>query len=322
MPDPAYVDYVSERIALLIGGMQRGKRHRASCTYHEGELNHSMNRRLACVRLGRFGVSRSIGLGPNPHGERDEKARILRFADSDGDPIVVVWNYTCHASDFFDPLRVSAAYPGRVRRRLRAELGNIPVLFLQGFAGDVRPPFYGISADVKGLIKRAMFGPQFRAPTKREWDGWSDSLAASITAINRSSPAEVEIGEPMTERIGVPQADFVTGGGGSKALFWHVVDCAGFQVVGINAEPVVRYRSLIQAAFDSRPLLTVGCLDQTHCYLPTDDMIEQGGYEVEGFRRLFAFEGRFRGRMQDSIIDRLKQRGSRHHHSENSGGLA
>jgi hypothetical protein len=34
-------------------------------------------------------------------------------------------------------------------------------------------------------------------------------------------------------------------------------------------------------------------------------MIPEGGYEVEGFRPLFNFKGRFREKVQDPVIQRL-----------------
>ena len=78
--------------------------------------------------------------------------------------------------------------------------------------------------------------------------------------------------------------------------------------MGINAEPVVKYRRLLEESFSGgAPLMTVGCLDQPICYLPSDSMIPERGYEVEGFRSLFNFDARFQNRLQDSVIRRLKE---------------
>jgi neutral ceramidase len=305
--DDQYVDQVAERISTLIKSLER-RRQPCTGTYHEGLLNHSMNRRLAHLRLTSSGFSRAIGMGPNVAGERDESVRLLRFVDPSGRPLAIVWNYACHTSDFFDPLRISAAFPGQVRKRLRSELGDIPILFFQGFSGDVRPPFTGLSPDIKSLAKRVLRGPQFKnAPSRQEWEGWSGSLAECVTAIARPSAAPLQIREPMSKRIEVPESAYVVGGDGSKSLCWHLVDCGGFRIAGINAEPVVRYRRLLQQTLDGRPLLTAGCLDQTHCYLPIDEMLEQKGYEVEGFRRIFGFPGRFRTHLQVPILQALSE---------------
>jgi hypothetical protein len=305
--DDEYVHFVATQITALIKSIEH-QGEPCVCTYHLGSADHSMNRRLVRSRLTRSGFARSSGFGPNPNGDRDESVRILQFVRSNGKPSAVIWNYACHPTDFPGFLQVSAEYPGIVRSRLRSELGNIPVLFLQGFSGDVRPPFSGRSAGIAGFARRVLVGPQFRQPLGREWDEWSSSLAESVASFARSSGRTLDIDSLMLKRVEVPESDFAAGGRGDKSLIWHLIDCGGFRIVGINAEPVVKYRRLLEESFSGgEPLLTVGCLDQPICYLPSDSMIPEQGYEVEGFRSLFSFDARFQNRLQDSVIRRLKQ---------------
>src|SRR6202040_2156784 len=87
-----------------------------------------------------------------------------------------------------------------------------------------------------------------------------------------------------------------------KPLIGNRVDSGGFRIGGINAEPVVKYRRLLEQVLCGKPLLTAGCIDQPICYLPTDKMIPERGYEVEGFRTLFDFDARFQDRLQDAIV--------------------
>ncbi len=306
VPDDEYVNYVATQITALIKSIEH-EGELCVCTYHVGSADHSMNRRLVRPRLTRSGFARSSGFGPNLNGDRDESVRIIEFSSSGGKPIALIWNYACHPTDFPGFLQVSAEYPGIVRSRLRSELGDIPVLFLQGFSGDVRPPFSGRSAGIAGLARRVLVGPQFRQPHRREWEDWANSLADSIASFTRSSPRTLRMDALMLKRVEVPENEFAAGGGRDKSLVWHLIDCGGFRIVGINAEPVVRYRRLLEESFSEGPLLTVGCLDQPICYLPSDNMIPEGGYEVEGFRSLFNFDGQFKSRLQDAVIGRLRE---------------
>ena len=138
-----------------------------------------------------------------------------------------------------------------------------------------------------------------------QWQRWSGSLADSVALFARSPARVLQLDSPAARRIEVPESDFAAGGTGDKSLFWHLIDCGGFRIAGINAEPMVEYRQAIAKYMGDVPLLTAGCLDQTHCYLPTDEMIAEGGYEVEGFRPLFNFKGRFRNKIEESVIGRL-----------------
>jgi hypothetical protein len=305
--DDEYVQFVATRITGLIKSIERTGEP-CVCNYRVGSADHSMNRRLVRPRLTRSGFSRSSGFGPNPLGDRDESVRIVEFSDSAGKPRALMWNYACHPTDFPGFLQVSAEYPGIVRSRLRSELGDIPVLFFQGFSGDVRPPFSGKSAGMVGVARRVLVGPQFRQPRRREWEQWSSSLAESVLSFARTSPKTLQIDSLILKRVEVAEREFAAGGSGTKSLVWHLIDCGGFRIVGINAEPVVKYRRLLEEALSGgRPLLTVGCLDQPVCYLPSDNMIAEQGYEVEGFRSLFNFDARFQNQLQDAVIRPLRE---------------
>jgi len=304
--DADYVQYVATRITALIKSIEH-QGEPFACNYHEGRANHSMNRRLVRFRVTRAGFARSSGLGPNPNGDRDESVRILKFTKPSGKPSAILWNYACHPTDFPEFLQVSAEYPGIVRARLRAEFGDIPILFMQGFSGDVRPPFSGRSAGIVGFLRRFLVGPQFRKPLESEWEKWSNSLADSVVSFARSVPRSLQIDSLMAKRVQVPESEFAAGGSGIKSLIWHLVDCGGFRIVGINAEPVVKYRRLLERVLSGKPLLTVGCIDQPICYLPSDNMIPERGYEVEGFRTLFDFDARFQNRLQDAIVRPLTE---------------
>ena len=305
-PDLVYVREVASRIAERIRSLDaRGTP--SVVTYHEGMLNHSMNRRLRALRLTRSGLARKVGMGPNPDGARDERARILRFQDKGGQPLAVIWNYACHVCDFFDKAKVSAGYPGVVRSRLRAHFGPVPVLFLQGFSGDLRPPFSGAPHSIKGLTRRALLGPQFQIPGKSMWEEWTASMAVSVAEYARSASLGLQLHSPVARRAQVGEEEYAVGGRGDKPLVWHVVDCGAFRIAGINAEPVVEYRALVEEQLAGVPLLTAGCLDQTHCYLPVDAMVPEGGYEVEGFRKLFGFEARFRKSLQAPVLEGLRR---------------
>ncbi|MBQ3071956.1 MAG: hypothetical protein IJD20_01525 [Oscillospiraceae bacterium] len=54
-------------------------------------------------------------------------------------PLAIIVNYSTHPSEMYDQDVMSADYPGVIRRNLKAVYGDIPVLFFQGFAGNLTP---------------------------------------------------------------------------------------------------------------------------------------------------------------------------------------
>ncbi len=54
-------------------------------------------------------------------------------------PLAVIVNYSSHPSELYALEFVSADFPGVIRRNLKAVYGDIPVLYLQGYCGNLTP---------------------------------------------------------------------------------------------------------------------------------------------------------------------------------------
>jgi hypothetical protein len=80
----------------------------------------------------------------NRHTKREPKVTdpdlaVLRFDDLDGKPIALLVNFAAHPVMTDDMLlKFSADYPGFMKRKVSGELG-VPVVFMQGAAGDMSP---------------------------------------------------------------------------------------------------------------------------------------------------------------------------------------
>jgi hypothetical protein len=70
-------------------------------------------------------------------GPDDPQHLALFAADMDGKLIAVLYHNTTHPTLFYAAGVYSADFPGEARKMLRKELGNIPVLYLNGAQGDV-----------------------------------------------------------------------------------------------------------------------------------------------------------------------------------------
>lgn len=288
-PDPEYVESVAARVAEAVRSLE-AEEEDCRITYHEARAPYNINRRLKRLRLGRTGFKLEHGQGPNPKGERDEAVRLLRVVDLQRKVRAVLWSYACHPTAYPDRMRVSSDYVGVVRSRIREVYGNIPVLFLQGFSGDLRPPFQARVRDLGSLIRRVCLGPMFATPKEQEFFGWANQIADRVLEGVNSSGAPVE-GELRLARQVIPWPGLQTQL--PKQLSIHSVKLGNTRILGISAEVVTHYRAIIQRFFPGEHLITAGCIDQTWAYLPSDTMIGERGYEVEDFRRYFSFNSRY-----------------------------
>lgn len=286
--DADYIDFVVHQGATLLRHLATQEARRCTLEYAHGLVDHAINRR----RRAWWG---STIRAPNPAGPRDETLHVIRFVGDDGVPAALLWSYACHPVGFPDPTRVSADYPGVVRRELRRGFGpDLPVLFLQGFAGDIRPRPAGRARSLRRRVAGLLVGPLFNPLSDSEYDAWSQSLAARVVAVARSAPSGTHALAPRSRHLRVPLSAILTGGDGGPDLTFRRLSLGPELHIGaLSAEPVVEQAGELRRLVPG-VALPVGYTDTVFGYLPTPAMLGQAGYEDAGFFEGFGLRGAFR----------------------------
>lgn len=308
-PDAPFVDAAAAATEQLMVKMLGEEPVAIRLDVKRGELDHSINRRRfwPLPTLSRtYGFRPScFAMAPNPDGATDERATVvlLRRADNDA-TIGAIWHYTCHATAVVPSGVISADFPGTARRALRRQFGEVPVVFAQGFCGDISPNRSrpagrsGFRDRLRRLRRILIAGPTFPSSTPADWTRWSESVAAAIARI-ASGPTETSCA-PATLATGaatIPLGAFFNGTAPDKPLTAQVLTLGGdIELVALSAEVTVEWEAILDREApvrDGRLRLYAGYLGALYGYLPTAEQIREGGYEVEGFQRLFSLSGHF-----------------------------
>ncbi len=306
--DPAYVDLVIERGVELLSRLARTRSDQgvARVEYRNGFAAHAINRRRMGWRLSPRAphLPRRAALrAPNANGPCDETVHVVTVIGSSGGPAAVLWSYACHPVSFAEPRQVSADFPGVVRRALRTAFGHdLPVLFLQGCAGDIRPRELGLPRSLRRRLAELVVGKLFTPFTPAEYSAWSSSLAAQVVEVARASGRVFPLPSGFrTAHASLPLSDLLDGAPlDNRSLTLQRLELApGLAFAAMSAEPVVEYGLALRAAEpDGRVVIPAGYTDSVFGYLPTTRMLGQHGYEDEGFMEPFGLRGRFRPQVE------------------------
>lgn len=314
--DPQYVEFVAEQTAGLVERVLSAQLRPAYLHRAESVASHAINRRCWCWRpaWGFPPIRRVIGLHPNPCGPKDETVRVFVLsADPEGRSCeAVFWNYACHPVTTSPMLALSADYPGVVRDAFRDVFrdragADIPVVFLPGFSGDVRPnrvdrfprsPFY--------FLHRVVNGPVFGAFNESLSRQWTESLAVVAAQAIRGPLQPCNVGPIVCRRQSNPLSDILDGADDARRLSLHLVRLSDtLVIVGLSAEPVIEYAPQIRSLFPDQTVICVGYLDAVYGYLPTSEMLHEGGLEIAspGYGLQNA---RYRTDVSRRILDRIR----------------
>ncbi len=314
--DEAYLASVENAIAERVNQLLVSEKwEMARLRYAAVPCDCAIHRRRRVWKVKRFRIQQGISFYPNAEGPRDRELRLLRVEDESGRLLCVMWGISCHPTEWPRLGELSSDYPGGVREALRATFGReLPVLFLQGFAGDLRPPAVGRwmkngpwSQRLLLLASSFVNGPCFAGFTPQEYEAWQ----AGIIRAAQQATAQAAGAEPLKTRLAVHRNGVALStlglSGETPALTVHWFDLAErLRVVGISAEACWEYADLLKRAFPGKTVWPVGYIDSVFGYLPTQSMLREGGYEVTGFREAFGIKGEFVANLEQ-IVKELVQ---------------
>ena len=283
--DDEYIDVVAAKIADAV----RSDSLEGSLSVGYGEARVSgffINRRLPMLgrRLSRI-IRGLVRVAPNPAGDVDDVIRTIVIR-SDGRTQAVLWGASCHPVCSPTPDAIGANFPGVIRQLIRDDFGrsDLPVLFLQGFSGDVRPASF-TTRPARGLRSMAVYlanhGRVFAPQSTAAFAGWCAGVHAAV----RSALNEAEIGDLPLDAISSRQVSDHPEGWGRPVTLTQIGLGANVHLVAVNAEVMSgRVGSLSSLG---PHVIPVGCADEVIGYWPTDQMLAEGGYEACDSRRHF-----------------------------------
>ena len=130
------------QLSLLLDNLVQAELIECDLVYSESESEGiSISRRKQAWGFWkRFILTKSMRIFPNSKSPIDSTIRTFKFIDKrTGKSVSILWNFACHPVMYHNPKNITSHFPGDIRIGIRKEFENIPVIFLQGFSGDVRP---------------------------------------------------------------------------------------------------------------------------------------------------------------------------------------
>jgi hypothetical protein len=264
---------------------------------HRGSSDVGINRR-------RRDQDGQMTMAPNPEGVYNPDLWVLDVQATKGPGRALIFNYGCHPVIVYGFAwdGISAGYPGVARGELRARLGpDLHCQFVQGLAGNVRPRVLadrgafrkskpedvedagrqladdviaaiegeGALLDVSLEAAAGWIHPRRaldEAPDLSHWQALAereDELSRNLGRYWARRMASIEplsSNEPL--EIGLLRL--------SKAE----------HIAWISAEAVAEWLGLLRSWLDLAKLTVWGYSQEVSGYLPTDELLTEGGYEV------------------------------------------
>ncbi|MEX2141366.1 MAG: neutral/alkaline non-lysosomal ceramidase N-terminal domain-containing protein [Pirellulales bacterium] len=239
-----------------------------------------------------FGANRRRSL--NPNGPTDPDVPILSVDSPDGRPIAVVFSYACHlttvmASHF---VKYSADYAGVAAEELERKRPGGTALFIAGCGGDINPDPMGKIEYVR-LHGRTLAEEVERVLARREGlRPLRGPLSASFREIELplDKPPPRELLERLRDHKSAEQRRHaqamlraIEKGDLPSAVPYPILVWrfgSDLTLVGLSGEVCVDYALRLKRELGSERTWIAGYANQVPCYIPSDRVLAEGGYEA------------------------------------------
>lgn len=296
-----YIEDIAARVSKSITLSLLNQFYQVEIEYSPYETFQTCKRRLRrSVGLkGNRIVFNQVLLGPSRNTMNSEKNKIegglITLKDANGKALAIIWHFPCHPTSFPRSTEFSSHFIGDIRDYLRSiNDSSLPVIFLQGFSGDIRPPSQITRPkNLLELLRKTFFGSYFKDFTEQGYKEWINNLKEELDKVikknNTSFTCKSE--EVSSERLSIPLSEFAeTNIQTDKEVTFVKINMGKLVLIGVSAELVYDYQLYLKKLSADKFLIGVGCLEDVFGYIPTKNMQIQGGYESKDFFPYFGIK--------------------------------
>ena len=310
--DLAYLDFFVHRTTLLLRKLLSARPEQTTLYLGTAPCHAAVNRR----RYGWRPHSRppfwrkELMILPNEHGAGDPRVTCIMLKGENQRPQAVIWSFACHPVGGHDTLAVSSDFPGYVRDRIRerADDPQLPVLFLQGFSGTLRPRATSLKGtSIRTKINHLINRPVFGRFTESQYVEWCDSIWHSVDVGIKGAEPSHDTPCRFTSAA-LPLQDIIPGADPrSVVTFFNVTLSRSTSFLCATAEVAAEWLPMLRDELGRTHFVCVGCVNVVFEYLPTSQMVSEKGYEAGGFFPAFSLRGRFGPDLDRLVLDAISE---------------
>jgi hypothetical protein len=295
--------YLNELGLWILNAAQEAQYNAREVTLWAGETKTTlpMSRRYK-------DVNGKILFQPNPEGIVYDRVPVALFKDLTGKPVCLLFSVSCHASTISGDtisFQISADYPGVAMGTIDKYLGISSVLFLQGAGGDSKPSVIGkgekkwrsgnwedmkIAGDLvaKEVIRVIETGLKQIEPEIQNFTTIVDLPFVPIPSMKEYEKVFEDAQSEKAKRLWAEEKMTILKRGYNLPTFVPITVQGiqlgkGLRLIGVEAEIVAEIGFLIKNFYNAGITFPLGYCNGTQLYLPTSNMLDEGGYEAESY---------------------------------------
>lgn len=278
-------------------------------SFGQGTVGFAINRRQAAGEGFRIGV--------NTNGPVDHSVPVLKVTREEGGLMAVLFAYACHnttlGGEFY---QINGDYAGEAQAAIELAHPGATALFMSLCGGDQNPNPRGtvelarqhgqtLATEVNRLLDQQL--PPVRSPIRTASQTIQLDFAPHTRAQFESEAQNPDKFRQRRARLMLAAYD----AGHPVRSIPYPVQVIGFNrdltFVTLGGEVVVDYSLRTKRDFARPNLVIAGYCNDVMCYIPSQRVLKEGGYEAVDSMIYYGMPGPFAESVEDRIFDSIRQ---------------
>jgi len=293
-----YVQELTVKLVKVIG-MAMGNLSQAKLYTGHGSADFAINRRNDV----------------HPNGPVDHDVPVLKVVSGEDKPLAIVFGYACHNTTLVDDnLLVNGDYAGFAQIELEKAYPGAQAMFLMGCAGDQNPSPRGTVAlamqhgkSLADAVVKVLSGEMHvvRSPIRTAYTRTELPFPAFDAAQYRQ---EIVSKDKFLQRRARLMLDLYNRG----LMLDHrdyPVQVVRFNndlcILGLSDEVVVDYSLRAKREFAGENIYVAGYSGEVMCYIPSERVLKEGGYEGGENMIYYGWPGPFAEGVEDRVFSAI-----------------
>lgn len=270
-----------------------------------GSADIAINRRQA--------TEKGVVIGVNREGPVDMDVPVLKVESQDGKLRAVLFGYACHNTTL-DIYQVNGDYAGFAQSDIEKANDGVTAMYMAGCGADQNPDprrSVGLAkqhgktlADAVQNVLAGEFKP-VRPPVRTDFT----TINLDLAPYSRSAYEDELIGD---DRYRMRRAGFVLAamdkGYDTRTLSYPVQAVRfgkDFTLLALSGEVVVDYSLKSKIRYPEENLFVAGYCTEVQCYIPSERVLKEGGYEAETSMIYYGLPGPFRENIEEKVFSAI-----------------
>ena len=270
-----------------------------------GQANFAFNRRVI--------TKTGVASGVNKEGVTDHDVPVIKVTAPDGTVKGVLFGYACHNTTIQgDNTLLNGDYAGFAQINLEKRYPDAIAMFVLGCAGDQNPAPRGTIAlaqqhgDSLAKAVATVVNEKMRPIAPYIQSSWLTTQLEFQPRSVDDYEKDMETGSVYVQRRAKLVLEAYNRGWDTKHYTYPIQAINfgnSFYIIALAGETVVDYSLKIKEHFKGKDLFVAGYSNEVMCYIPSERILKEGGYEANDNLIYYGMMGPFKTGIERKIMN-------------------